>query len=145
MPAGNPCYVKVPREMEAKAYIWPEYARGVETEGEGEAPKFVAGDMYFVRFGPRVGDPIWTVDILSSQSSRASEIFGYLLADAVNGFPVPLYPRCLQAAHEYAQVTGFDLDILQEEIYSAVRGLLEPNEQWVLDQYRFNLWGKPLL
>lgn len=138
MPAGNPYYVRVPREMEAKAYVWPEYARGTEAEGAGEAPKFVAGDMFFVRFGSRTGDQVWTVDILSEQSGRASEIFGYMLADAINGFPVPLYPRCLQAAHEYAQVSGLDLDILQEEVYSAVRDLLAPDEQWVLDQYRFN-------
>ena len=137
MPLGDPYYVRVPRDMEAKAYVWPEYARGAEFEGEGEAPKFVAGDMYFVRFGTRTSDPIWTVDVFSSQSNYVSEIFGYLLADAVNGFPVPLYPRCLQAAHEYAQVSGFDLDILQDEIFDAVKDLLNINERWVLDQYRF--------
>ncbi len=137
LPAGNPYYVRVPRNLETKAYIWPEYARGAETEGGGEAPKFVAGDMFFVRFGSRVSDPVWTVDVLSTQSNQAGEIFGYLLADAVNGFPVPLYPRCLQAAHEYAQVSGFDLDILQDEIFSAVKGLLPPDEREILELYRF--------
>jgi len=141
MPSGDPCYVRIPRDMEAKAYIWPDYAQGVEVEEEGSAPLFVAGDMYFVRFGPRAGDPIWTVDIFSSQSSSSSEIFGYLMGDAVNGFPVPFYPRCLQAAHEYAQVTGLDLEILQEEIYSSVRDLLEPEEQWALDMFRFHPGG----
>ncbi|MCL6557892.1 MAG: DNA double-strand break repair nuclease NurA [Firmicutes bacterium] len=142
LPPGDPCYVRIPREMEAKAYVWPEYARGAEAEGEGgEAPKFVAGDMYFVRFGSRSGDPVWTVDILSSQSDRAGEIFGYLLADAINGFPTPLYPRCLQAAHEYAQVSGFDLEVLQDEIFAAVRDLLEEDRRWVLDQFRFHPGG----
>jgi hypothetical protein len=139
MPSGDPCYVRVPREMEANAYVWPDYALGPETEGRGGmAPKYVAGDMYFVRFGSRAGDPVWTVDILSSQSENASKIFGYLLSDAVNGFPVPLYPRCLQAAHEYAQVNGFDLQIVQDEIYTAVRGVLSPQEQWVLDAFQFD-------
>lgn len=139
MPAGDPYYVRVPREIEAKAYIWPDYARGPETEeGGGMAPKGVAGDMYFVRFGHRSGDPIWTVDIFSTQSDDASKIFGYLLSDAVNGFPIPLYPRCLQAAHEYAQVNGFDLQIVQDEIYTAVRNALTPEEQWVLDAFQFN-------
>jgi hypothetical protein len=127
--------------MEAKAYIWPDYAQGVEVEEEGSAPLFVAGNMHFVRFGSRAGDPIWTVDIFSSQSGSSSEIFGYLMGDAVNGFPVPFYPRCLQAAHEYAQVTGLDLEILQEEIYSSVRDLLEPEEQWALDMFRFHPGG----
>ncbi len=126
---GSPRYVRVPRELEAKAYVWPEYARGSEVEGGGgEAPKFVAGDMFLVRFGGRKGDPVWTVDILSSQSKQAAEVFGYLLSDAIYGFPVPFYPRCLQKAHEFAEIVDFDLTILQDEVLSAVRGLLEEKE-----------------
>lgn len=136
-PIGAPRFVKVPRALEAKAYVWPEYARGAEAEaGGGEAPKFVAGDMYFVRFGDRSGDPLWTVDILSSQTSQAAEVFGYLLADAVDGFPVPFYPRCLQRAHEFAQIVDFDLDILQDEVIAAVRGLLDAREVPTLEALR---------
>jgi hypothetical protein len=133
LPAGDARYVRVPRELEAKAYVWPEYARGAEAEGEGEAPKYVAGDMHFVRFGARVGDPIWTVDILSSQTRQASEILGYLLADAIDGFPVPLYPRCLQRAHEHAAVVDFDLTILQDAVIAAVRELLPVESRPVID------------
>src|SRR5260370_21561889 len=87
MPPGEARYLKIPRELEAKAYVWPEYAKGAESEGEeGEAPKYVAGDMYFVRFGKAKGDPIWAVDIFSCQKSKDSEIFGYLLADAIMDF-----------------------------------------------------------
>jgi hypothetical protein len=124
MPPSEARYVRVPRELEAKAYVWPEYARGAEAEGEGEAPKYVAGDMYFVRFGKTKGDPIWAVDIFSAQAKKDAEIFGYLLADAIDGFPVPFYPRCLQKAHEHAEVVDFDLEILQDEVFAAVRGLV---------------------
>lgn len=141
-PPGAPRFVKMPRALEAKAYVWPEYARGAETEGGGgEAPKFVAGDMYLVRFGTRKGDPVWPVDILSSQTPFAAEIFGYLLADAIDGFPVPFYPRCLQKAHEHAQIVDFDLDILQDEVIGAVRALLDDKEMPVLDALR--LQGDP--
>lgn len=133
-PPGSPRFVRVPRKLEAKAYVWPEYARGAETEGTGgEAPKFVAGDMYFVRFGDRSGDPLWTVDILSSQSDKAAEIFGYLLADAIDGFPIPLYPRCLQKAHEHAQVADLDINILQDEVVRAVYSLLNDKEKIALE------------
>ncbi len=135
-PVGAPRYVRVPRELEAKAYVWPEYARGAETEGAGEAPKFVAGDMYFVRFGERSGDPVWTVDLLSSQTSSEAEVFGYLLADATDGFPVPFYPRCLQRAHEFAEIVDFDLDILQDEVVGAIRGLLCDKEVPALEALR---------
>src|SRR5659263_111318 len=138
-PPGEPRYVRIPRELEAKSYIRDRYARGPETEGDKrEAPKFVAGDMYLVRFGHRSGDPVWAVDILSQQSQKASEIFGYLLSDAIDGFPVPFYPRCLQKAHEHAQVVDFDLEIFQDEIFAAVRDLLPPEKQNIIDSFRFN-------
>jgi len=138
-PPGEARYVRIPRELEAKAYIWDRYARGPETEGDNrELPKFVAGDMYLVRFGHRSGDPVWAVDILSQQSQKAPEIFGYLLSDAIDGFPVPFYPRCLQKAHEHAQVVDFDLDIFQDEIFAAVRDLLPPEKQNLIESFRFN-------
>jgi hypothetical protein len=138
MPPGEARYVKIPRHLEAKAYVWPEYAKGAEAEGEeGEAPKYVAGDMYFVRFGKAKGDPVWAVDIFSCQKNKDVEIFGYLLADAIDGFPVPFYPRCLQKAHEHAEIVDFDLTILQDEVFAAVRGLVPEGN--VLDEFQLNV------
>jgi len=120
-----PCYVEVPRDLEAKAYVWSEYARGDEREAEGgEANKFVAGKMFFVKFGRRPHDPIWPVDLLIQQAGEAQRIIGYMLADAEEGFPVPFYPRCLQQAHENAALVDFDMDILQTQIIDAVRSAL---------------------
>ena len=102
-----------------------------------ELPKFVAGDMYFVRFGPRAGDPMWAVDLLSSQTDKEQESLEYLLADARDGFPIPFYPRCLQKADEYAQVVDLDLAILQEEVFASLRGNLSGIEQSSLDGFRF--------
>jgi hypothetical protein len=93
--------------------------------------------MYFVRFGPGTGDPTWIVDILSSQSDKAHEIFGYLLADAKDGFPIPYYPRCLQKADEFAQVVGFDLDILQSEVMASVEKVVGEGARDALDGFRF--------
>lgn len=135
--AGDARYVRVPRPLEAKAYIWQEWARGErDVRPEGEAAKFVAGDMFFVRFGPMATDPIWAVDLFSPQSDSAQEICGYLLADARDGFPVPYYPRCLQKADEFAQVRGFDLDILQTEVMAAVEVVVGEGARNALDAYR---------
>jgi len=134
----QPVYVKIPTDMQAKAYVWPEYARGDGEQGsKGELPKFVIGEMFFVRFGGRSGDPIWIVDLFSSQATRAAEIFGFLLADAINGFPVPLYPRCLQKAHEYAELAGFDIDIMQDALLAAVRTELPERKRHTLDHSQF--------
>jgi hypothetical protein len=133
-PNGDARYVRIPRTLEEKVYEWEEFARGLETIGStGEAPKFVAGSMYLVRFGPRSGDPIWPVDLFDPQIGKDSEIFGYLLEDACNGFPIPLYPRCLQKAHEWAEVVDFDLTIMEDEVLQSIRRLLPEPKRAVLD------------
>jgi hypothetical protein len=132
-PAGNPCYVAVPRELQKKVYVWEEYIRSPDDGEAGEAPKFNIGEMYFVRFGGRSGDPVWTADLLACQQDKAQKIFGCLLADAIPGFPVPFYPMCLQQADHHAQIVDFDLDILQDTLVDAVREQIEPNRQAAFD------------
>jgi hypothetical protein len=132
MRCDYPCYAEVSRELEQKAYVWSEYARGSEVDS-GEANKFVAGKMFFVKFGARPRDPIWPVDLLESQVGDAQVVFGSLLSDALDGFPVPFYPRCLQKAHENAALVDFDMDILQQGIVRAIREALGDRAQ-VLDE-----------
>ena len=125
MQSQFPCYVEIPRELEEKSYAWPEYARDDDRTNEGgEENKFVAGKMFFVKFGSEPRDPIWPIDILSSQSRDCEKVFGYLLNDSIEGFPVPLYPRSLQKAHENAALVDFDMDILQDMIFNGLRDTL---------------------
>ncbi len=137
MNAPYPCYVEIPRKIEAKAYAWQEYARGSDLEIKGqEANKFVGGKMFFVKFGKSTHDPIWPVDIFVPQVKEAQATLGYLLADAENGFPIPFYPLCLQKAHENAALVDFDFDILQDEIFDGIRKLIGENYT-ALDIARF--------
>lgn len=129
-----PAYVEVPRELEQKAYVWSEYARGREDEGEGEAAKFVNGKMYLIKFGNRTHDPIWPVDLFEPQADSAPQAFGCLVQDAVEGFPVALYPRSLQKAHEAAALVGLDMDFLQDVIVDGVRTVLGAGAR-VLDEF----------
>lgn len=117
-----PAYVEVPRDIEKRAYVWSEFARGADEVGvDGEINKFVGGKMFLVKFGNHRRDPIWPIDIFEPQKGKSQEILGSMLADAINGFPVPHYPRCLQKAHENAALVDFDFDILQDFIYEGVR------------------------
>ncbi|MBT9173645.1 MAG: hypothetical protein DDT21_02046 [Syntrophomonadaceae bacterium] len=117
-----PAYVEVPREVEERAYVWSEFARGDDRVAEGgEINRFVGGKMFLVKFGSHRRDPVWPVDIFLPQVSEAQLILGSMLADAINGFPIPNYPLCLQKAHENAAVVDFDLDILQNFIYEGLR------------------------
>lgn len=120
-----PAYVEVPRDIEQKAYIWSEYARGDDTAtDQGEINKFVGGKMFLVKFGNQKRDPVWPVDIFVPQATEAQVILGCMLADAIDGFPIPHYPRCLQKAHENAALVDFDYQILQDYIYDGVRNIL---------------------
>ncbi len=130
-----PAYVEVPRDVEERAYQWAEYARGDDYGLDGEANKFVAGKMFFVKFGSSPHDPIWPVDIFLPQTSDAQTILGCMLADAINGFPVPFYPLALQRAHENAALVDFDFDVLQDEIFEGIRYSLE-DEGFALDVFR---------
>jgi hypothetical protein len=132
-PAGNPCYAPVPRSLQEKVYVWGEYVRAPDDAADGEAPKFNMGEMHFVRFGTRSGDPVWTADLLACQRGKAQKIFGCLLADAIPGFPIPFYPMCLQQADRHAQIVDFDLDILQDTLVDAVRQQIEPQRQPAFD------------
>lgn len=120
-----PAYVEVPREVEERAYVWSEFARGDDrVDKGGEINKFVGGKMFLVKFGSHRRDPVWPVDIFVPQVGESQTILGSMLADAINGFPVPHYPRCLQKAHENAALVDFDFDILQDFIYEGVRSSL---------------------
>lgn len=131
-----PAYVEIPREVEEKSYVWSEFARGDDrADSGGEANKFVGGKMFFVKFGARKRDPIWPIDIFYPQRGDHQIIIGSMLADAIDGFPVPYYPRCLQKAHENAALVDFDFDILQDFIYEGVRGSLG-NEAEALDVFQ---------
>lgn len=133
---GYPAYTPIPRDLEERAYVWSEYARGDDTDWEGgEVNKFVAGRMFFVKFGTGPNDPIWPVDIFQPQADEASTILGYLLSDATDGFPVPFYPRCLQKAHENAALVDFDFDILQDEVFAGLRAALGAQSQR-LDEFQ---------
>ncbi|NLI01036.1 MAG: hypothetical protein GX446_16260 [Chthonomonadales bacterium] len=131
-----PAYVEVPREIEEKAYVWSEFARGDDRAWVStEINKFVGGKLFLVKFGSHRRDPVWPVDIFVPQREEAQTILGSMLVDATNGFPIPHYPRCLQQAHENAALVDFDFDILQECVYEGLRSSLR-GEASVLDAFQ---------
>lgn len=131
-----PAYVEIPRDIEEKAYVLAEYARGDDREfALGEVNKYVGGKMFFVKFGSGPRDPIWPIDIAVDQLHEAPSILGAMYADAIHGFPVPFYPLCLQRAHEHAALVDFDADVIQDNIFDAIRALLA-EEAPALDVFR---------
>jgi hypothetical protein len=120
-----PAYLEIPRALEDKAYLWSEYARGNDVELQAvKANRSAGGKMFFVKFGSSPRDPIWPVDVFEPHAGEAQTVLGHMLSDAINGFPIPFYPRCLQKAHENAALVDFDFDMLQDHVLDGLRKLL---------------------
>ncbi len=129
---GTPCFVKVPAHMQESVYRSHDYLRSPDdTTGGGNI-----GEMFFVRFGPRAGDPVWTADLLAWQARDAQTIFGYLQADAADGFPVPFYPYSLQQADAHSRVDGLDTEIVEDTLVESVRELVGRERAHVVDALR---------
>jgi hypothetical protein len=128
---GTPCFVEVPVAMQGSVYRDQVYLRGPD-EQESEN----IGRMYFVRFGPRTGDPVWTADLLAWQADDAQVVFGHLQADAAAGFPVPFYPFSLQQADAHSRVADLDVELIEDNLVDAVRELVGPDKAHVVDALR---------
>jgi hypothetical protein len=130
---GTPCFVPVPRHLQDRVYrLNAGYLREPD---EAQATENI-GVMYFVRFGPHAGDPIWTADLLAWQQGDAQAVFGRLQADAAAGFPVPFYPFSLQQADAHSRVADLDVDIIEDSLVSAVRDHVGPDKRHVVDALR---------
>ena len=130
---GTPCFVQVPARMQDSVYESQAYLRDPDAASRDVRN---IGQMYFVRFGARQGDPIWTADLLAWQAADAQAVFGHLQADAAAGFPVPFYPFSLQQADAHSRVADLDVDIIEDSLVSAVRDLVGKDKAHIVDALR---------
>jgi hypothetical protein len=132
---GTPCFVPVPVSMQDSVYRSQEYLRDPD-DATGGGNSGNIGQMYFVRFGARQGDPIWTADLLAWQAADAQAVFGHLQADAAAGFPVPFYPFSLQQADAHSRVADLDVEIIEDSLVNAVRDLVGKDKAHIVDALR---------
>ncbi len=131
---GTPCFVQVPVRMQDSVYQSQEYVRDPDDATSRDVRNI--GQMYFVRFGARQGDPVWTADLLAWQAADAQAVFGHLQADAAAGFPVPFYPFSLQQADAHSRVADLDVEIIEDSLVSAVRDLVGKDKAHIVDALR---------
>ncbi len=159
-PEGSPYYVSIDRDIEAKTYQFPEYARGRERlprpsmtrdpqtnqpvfhlprgANANEDSKFVFGSLFFARFGPQTHMPTWAIDIFDEQVSQSDKIMAHLMADATDGFPIPCYPNAIQRAHDAAKLTDIDAMLVDDAIMSGIRSMLGPQNEPKLDRIKLS-------
>lgn len=135
------CYVEVPEHVEAECYNFDRtWLNTLETTEEGEDGKKryqSMGQLFLVKFGEHEFAPVWPVDVATWQTDRVSEILGQLMADAQEGFPIPNYPMCIQKAHSHAQLSGFEMDVLQDLMIDGVSKNLSDQERNRLLKFKY--------
>jgi hypothetical protein len=120
----SPCYVRVPPEIEEECYnydrTWLDTYESSEPDDKGRRLYQSFGNLFLAKFGDRELDPVWPVDIAAWQVPEADKILGQLTVDAQQGFPIPDYPMCIQRAHDFAKITGLEVEILQDMLIEAM-------------------------
>lgn len=118
------CYVEVPEDIEADCYnfdlTWLKTYETADLQDDGRKLYQSLGKMYLVKFGDRPFDPVWPVDIAVWQTGKVERILGQLTVDAQQGFPIPDYPMSIQKAHDYAKLTGLEIEVLQDLLMQGI-------------------------
>jgi len=126
------CYVQVDKDIEEDCYnfdrTWLETFETSEPQDDGRKQYLALGRMFLAKFGDRPLDPVWPVDVAEWQLAEAPRILGQLTVDAQQGFPIPDYPMCIQRAHEYAKLTGLEVEVLQDLLVQGICQQLTPDE-----------------
>ena len=127
-----PCYVQVDKEIEEECYnfdrTWLDTYETAEEDDIGRKLYQSLGRLYLVKFGDRPMDPVWPVDIAVWQADNADRILGQLMVDAQQGFPIPDYPMCIQQAHNFAKLSGMEIQDLQDMLFLGICNNLTPEE-----------------
>ncbi len=127
-----PCYVEVPDDIEADCYnfdrTWLDTYESIEPQEDGGKLYQSLGKMYLVKFGDRPFDPVWPVDVAIWQIANVEKILGQLAVDAQQGFPIPDYPMCIQKAHDFAKLSGLEIEVLQDLLVQGITQSLTPGE-----------------
>jgi hypothetical protein len=135
------CYVEVPKHVEEKCYnfdrTWLDTLETSEESEDGLHRYQSMGQLFLVKFGEHEFAPVWPVDVAKWQTGRVSEILGQLMADAQEGFPIPNYPMCIQKAHSHAQLSGFEMNVLQDLMIDTAGTNLSEQEKNRLLKFKY--------
>jgi len=129
----SPCFAEVPRELEAEAYTW------ARTWMEGQC----FGRLHLVKLVEGRDALILPVDIPEWLMPKRKEVFEYLAETAKSSFPVPGYPYPLIRAHENANFSGLEMEIMEDLMRKALLDLVDKEAKE--RQLRHIILGKGLI
>ncbi len=121
IPANAIGYVKVPLELEVRAYKWT--GRGTIDRSEIRPLYYAFGELYVAKLA-RNSNLLVTIEIPKDletgkpiySEEEVNEIISYLAKDSKTSYPVVGYPQTIMRAHETAVRLGFPASLLRDEL-----------------------------
>jgi hypothetical protein len=127
-----PCYVRVPSKIEAECYnfdrTWLDTYETSAPDDTGRQLYQSLGSLFLAKFGDSAMDPIWPVDVAEWQVGEVDRVLGQLMVDAQQGFPMRDYPMTIQRAHDFAKLSGLEIEVLQDLLLQGMCQSLGDNE-----------------
>lgn len=121
IPSDSLGYVKIPLELELKAYRWEG---GGKIDREDIKPlNYAFGEIYIAKLS-KDSNLLVTIEIPKDLETGESiyseneieEMISYLAKDARFSYPVIGYPQTIMRAHEVAVQMGFPASVIRDEI-----------------------------
>ena len=124
-------FIKIPKDLEAKAYAWTGKGKRSDTNNK---LVFAFGDLYIAKIS-RDSNLLLTVEIprdIKNDENVYSEddiikIMGHLAKDSEYSYPVLGYPQTIMRAHEAAVRIGFPATIIRDKIMDKLRESMDDN------------------
>jgi len=129
IPSNATGYVKIPQELEVRAYHWT--GKGKRSESRKRI-YFAFGDIYIAKLSKN-SNLLVTVEIprdLENDSEVYSdketvEIFAHLAKDSAYSYPVLGYPQTIMRAHEAAARVGFPASVMRDKIMDRLKDMMD--------------------
>ena len=121
IPADVIGYIKIPLDLELRAYKWSGI--GLIDQEKSEPLRYAFGDMYIAKLSKN-SNLLVTIEIPRDfkgnqeiySHEEVEEIISYLAKDSKHSYPVLGYPQTIMRAHEVAVRLGFPSSIIKDEI-----------------------------
>jgi hypothetical protein len=132
IPSDSIGYVKVPLELELRAYQWT--GRG-KMDATSKKPLYYAfGELYIAKLAKN-SNLLVTIEIPKDLDAdkpiytqeEVNEILSYLAKDSKTSYPVVGYPQTIMRAHETAVRLGFPASLLRDELMVKILENLDPD------------------
>jgi hypothetical protein len=146
IPSNSIGYVKVPLELELRAYQWT--GRG-KIDTKSTKPLYYAfGELYIAKLA-RNSNLLVTIEIPKDLETgqpiysreEVDEILSYLAKDSRTSYPVVGYPQTIMRAHETAVRLGFPASLLRDEFRDKILESLDKDAKefvrdgWLLTDF----------